>query len=280
MSIKSTLLLAFLLFVLFQGCKKISNCETDLRPSLNVANDIVWSQSEFRYVFNMILRAQGDSLLHSNYLTVIDSALVAYKPFEHKYSFRFTGLISCDSIRRCGRMEVVSDRDLLETGSVTTVTFIDFDDESGTFVSCVDSIVFRGPDAFNNLIFTSRVTNATLLKYLCDTVSSNLHISSETELKIPSTAFANINTAEYTVKGSCSGFSSRGYSFEAQFDTLESRVNCPWFSGGMIYFSVVGIPIPTGQITFISSDGCSNRINYDFEGNEYRWYLNPGHLRN
>ena len=82
------------------------------------------------------------------------------------------------------------------------------------------------------------------------------------------------------MSGTCSGISSRGYSFDANFDGLENRINCPWFSRGIINFSIKDAAITTGQISFIASDDCNNKIDYDFEGNEYHWTIDPGHLRN
>ncbi|MCX6251345.1 MAG: hypothetical protein NTX61_11410 [Bacteroidetes bacterium] len=276
----STLFFICSLFAIFISCTKNKNSETDLRANLNVANEIVWSQSEFRFIFNMIIRSQNDSLLQASHLAVIDSALVGYKPSQHKYSFCFTGSMCSDSIHRFGRFEAVSDTCFLVPGSVTTVNFIDYYDECGEFLGFTDSIIFTGTNESNNLVFIQRIKNGMLLKYLSDSVSSIVNLNSETELKISSAGFNNTEVASFLMKGICSGTSSRGHSFQAYFDTLENNVMCPWFTKGIIHFSIKNAAIPTGIISFISSDGCNNRINYDFEGNDYHWTNNPGHLRN
>lgn len=92
------LFLYLLVLVFMVACHK--NKEVDLKPDVNVANDVIIAECAFKYIFNMIVKAQTDPTLQANHVAWIDSAWVTYNPNQNEFIFEYSEKMCQDSIRR------------------------------------------------------------------------------------------------------------------------------------------------------------------------------------
>ena len=269
------LFLYLLVLVFMVACHK--NKEVDLKPDLNVANDVVISECAYKYIFNMIVRAQINPALKPNHVTLIDSAWVSYNTSESEFVFEFSGKMCQDSLRRNGKFEAEFDSSFLRPGSVTMVLFESYYDGTES-INGLDSIVNNGISSGNRMVFTNYIKNGIILKGLAD--DARITWSSETQFSTDASSFTQTGNITFLMDGTCAGISSKGYTFSATLDTLTDNINCPWILDGKIHLSIPGAGYSTGIVDLISNDGCSNKMKYTFEGNTYYLWENPQYLKN
>jgi len=72
----------------------------------------------------------------------------------------------------------------------------------------------------------------------------------------------------YLVSGTSSGFSSGGLEFSSEIkDSLYNYVDCFWISRGVHLITIPSAEFRTGDIDYISEDGCFNQIHFYFNEN-------------
>jgi hypothetical protein len=84
----------------------------------------------------------------------------------------------------------------------------------------------------------------------------------------------------FQMTGIFSGISSGNYGFSGELDSLADNLNCPWILDGTIRLIIPGADYTSGTIDFISNDGCSNKMQYNFEGNIIYLRNNAQYLKN
>jgi hypothetical protein len=84
----------------------------------------------------------------------------------------------------------------------------------------------------------------------------------------------------FLMNGNCEGISSNGFRFSAVFDSLTDNINCPWILDGLIHLTIPDGGYTSGTVDYITNDGCSNKMKYDFEGSIFYLWKNPQYLKN
>ena len=275
MKIKSLLLLISVLTAIFTSCKK--NKSYDLNPDINVADDVVLSECAYQYVFFMIAKAVMDPVVQQSHQAWIDSGQITFYPAENKYLFSFSGKLSADSVRRNGKFEAVLSGNFFEPETVTNVSFSAYFEDYQQ-IEGKDSIVNNGILAGNRMAFSNYISGRIIKGPDQSTVvywESLKHYTSPVIVITPG------NELVFYASGTGSGKSSKGYSFtESVTDSLVFMSGCPWILSGMISLSIPDIEIPTGTISFIPDDGCSDKMIYDFEGNLFYYRKTQEFLKN
>lgn len=269
------LFLYLLVLVFMVSCHK--NKEVDLKPDVNVANDVVIAECAFKYIFNMIVKAQTDQALQANHVDWIDSAWVIYNPNQNEFIFEYSEKMCQDSVRRNGKFEAKFDSGFLRPGSKTMVLFESYYDGNES-IHGMDSIVNNGIASGNRMVFTNYVKNGMILKGLAN--NAVITWSSETQFITNANSFNQPGDITFLMGGTCEGISSKDYSFSATLDSLMYIINCPWILAGKIHLSIPGAEYSTGIVDFIPNDGCSNKMIYTFEGSTFILWKNPQYLKN
>jgi hypothetical protein len=264
-----------LVLIMLAACQK--NHEVDLSPDLNVANDVVTAECSYRYTFNMVIKAQTDSAIQQNHSGWIDSAWVVYNTSLNEYLFQYSWKVCPDSVVRSGRFRADFNSSILNPGSVTQIFFENYFDGNDS-ISGVDSIVNKGFGAGNTIIFTNYIKNGLILKGLDH--NSRITWSSETQFVTNAISFTQPGDIIFLMSGNCSGISSKGLVFSAEFNSLTDPLSCPWILDGQISLTIPDAGYTTGTVDFIPNDGCSNRLKYTFEGNIFYLWKNAEFLKN
>ena len=78
----------------------------------------------------------------------------------------------------------------------------------------------------------------------------------------------------YLITGSSSGFSSDGIEFSTEIqDSLYNYVDCFWISRGINLITVPSAAIQTGDIDYLTDDGCFNEFYFYFNSNLFYDYI-------
>jgi hypothetical protein len=274
---KKTLIffIVLILFCLFYSCRK--NSTYDLKPNVNVANDVILSVSSFTAIFNLLIKARLDPSLASHGYTHIDGANINYDSVKREYDFGFGSTISPDSVQRTGTVKVVVSGDILQKGSYAKVSFQNYYEDSGK-VDGIDSIANEGANVFSQMVFSVYVFQGTINK-----VYGGGTITYDMNGKYKTTASSLVPGEDilFLMQGSISGISSKGHTFSASIrDTLQNVFSCPWIKDGIIDVHLPDAQVPDGYIDFISTDGCSDVIWYYFEGSDFKVRKNKMYLKN
>jgi hypothetical protein len=263
------------LTILFSGCKK--NTTVDLRPNLNAANDNVILHRAFIHVFDMMLKASLDSVLHADLFALIDSAAVTYNPQLNRYTFDYQGNKCPDSVIRYGTFEIVSDTGFFITGAKASVNFTSYF-EDGHFIQARDTIRNQGIITGGKIHFQSDVDSALIAKES----SGNIHWKGSLNHHVdPSIVTQGVAGAVVLVDGSGSGISSGGYGFSSVIhQPVKDMLDCPWLRSGVVGFSIPGAEVGNGTITYWSDATCNDSVHYNFDGTIYKWRMDRDHLSN
>jgi hypothetical protein len=271
---KSLIFVMAAILVILASCKK--NTSVDLEPNISVANDVVIAECINRYVFNMIIRATVDSVLQITHLDTIDSAVVTFNVEENEYSFEYPGSYCADSVFRSGKIEAELNGNFLSQGCITMVNFTNYY-EDGMAVNGTDSIVNSGIVQGNKMAFSVFFMNGTVRKV--QTNPAMITWESTSQFLTAANSFSYPSDITFYQFGNLSGNSYSGYTFSATMDTLVNKISCPWYYSGRISVSILSAEVTSGYIDFLENDGCTNSMDYYFNGTIFHWkkdfrYLN------
>lgn len=259
------LALTFIIFIVVSGffsCKK--NKEINLNPNVDAANDVVMAESNLRFVFDLLLKAEKDSLLWKTGNSQIDSSSVLADTLTRMLYFDFSSIECPDSIVRTGRIMVSYQGRLFHKGYHSVVTFVnyvvDINPYSGTYtlnnrglndkkawevsVDCPDGAILKMVDG-------ASTTYTCQSMFVFDSVS----------------ALTNSSFSWYMI-GELTGRGWTGYPVSATIpDSLIASMTCPWIVSGKINMTVSGAEITDGYIDFIDDGKCNPKTIYNFGGN-------------
>jgi hypothetical protein len=253
------------------SCKK--DHQTDLNPSLNVADDIIISERPVIYAFKMLVKAATDTVLQQTHHKVIDRASVVYNPGQMRYTFYYFGLICSDGVIRTGRFDATLTGDLFMENSGAQIVFTDYMEDMMP-VTGSDSLVCTGHVSGKVRFYNRAVLS--IKKDSAGTILPYITLFYDTPLYNP----FGFQAAEILITGADSGKSSKGYSYVSGVtDSLSLRMNCGWISRGTIGFTVTGAETNPAYILFVSEDGCSNLVDYNLGGTVYHWQMTMEYLR-
>jgi len=255
------------------SCKK--NHETDLLPNLNTANDIMLAQRPFIHVFDMLIKAALDEGLQNNFQAQIDSASVVLDTGRKKYVFYYFGKLCPDSVRRIGSFQAILDGSLFTPGTTVKISFVCFVEDSHS-VTAKDSLRFDGPGQDEKLVFRSIIADAQITK---DTIGVIRWEGTYTFLIDPEILSQGTKKTVVHIEGSGEGISSMGWAFYSSIaNPLRDSLGCPWIKDGKVTFYLSRGEVNNNTIEFMGKSQCNNRINYDFDGNIYHWWLKEKYL--
>ncbi len=271
----SILFTGLIVLCLFFSCRK--NNAYDLKPNVNVSNDVILSVSSFTAIFNILIKARLDHSLAENGYTQIDGANIIYDSVKREYDFGFGSTLSPDSVQRSGTVRVVVTGDFLQKGSYAKVSFQNYYEDYGK-VDGIDSIANEGTNAFSQLVFSVFVSQGTITKVYGGGI---INYTMNGNYKTTASSLVPGGDILFLLQGSISGISSKGHNFSASIrDTLQDDVSCPWLKGGIINVHVPDAQVTDGYIDFVSSDGCSDVFWYYFEGCAFKVIKNKLYLKN
>lgn len=275
MCMKTFLLIPAVLFViLFNSCKK--DHSSDLKPNLNVADNIVIAEEAYNHIALMTIRSLADPLLKTQGHISLDSGYVIYDSVENKMYMYYFNKLSQDSIARQGTVEVQMYGNILLKGSYAGVRFTNYSCDMN-IVTGNDSLVNAGTGPDGKMIFVNFITEGVI------TQLTNFSIlwQSSNRFKVDPSVFINCPGNYFVlISGDATGTSTKGYAFTAAIsDSLIYKSECPWLAGDKINMGIPGMDIPTGQIRFNTVNSCSDDMEYDFEGNIYYTRMNILYLK-
>jgi hypothetical protein len=128
------------------------------------------------------------------------------------------------------------------------------------------------------MVFTNYIEHGTILKGSAN--YTTITWSSERQFSTDANSFAQPGNIIFLMEGTCTGISSKDYSFSATLNTLTDNINCPWILDGIIHLSIPDAGYTTGTVDFIPNDGCSNKLLYTFEGHIFYLWKNERYLKN
>jgi hypothetical protein len=259
--------------LLLFSCQK--NRQVDLNPNVNVANDIVISETAYNHAFRMVLKAVTDLALTGGSHVLIDSASVTWDTTAHRIQFVYNYKKCPDSVLRFGTFAALLSGQATAPGSTVSIVFLNYS-ENLFPVTGSDSVVNEGVGPDGKLSFADYITGGEIRK---DTMV--IRWNSVNRFRMDPSALVPGNDVSYYITGDAHGQSSRGYSFTASVhDSLTGQFSCPWISGGTIALSVPGADVETGVIDYLAGDGCTDKLRYDFEGNIYYLWSSGKYLVN
>jgi hypothetical protein len=270
----SSLLALLFLLGCFSSCKK--NTTVDLNPNVNCANDVILSVSTFSNLFNLLIKSRLDSTISSTGTGMVDGVPVSYNLALKEYTLFFNGSVFPDSVIRSGVIRMKATDDVLQAGSVITLTFQSYYEDYAP-VEAIDTIVNMGINTDGKLEFYNHVTLASIGQYVYGgTIRVGLH-----QYFIADGLLTPGRDITFYLKGTMSGMSSKGYAFSATIrDSLEDALSCPWIRSGIIDVYVPDSQVTQGYIDFVASDGCSDIIWYYFGESSFKVRKNMYSLAN
>jgi len=265
---------ALALFAL-SGCKK-KDSSCDLSPNVNVADDIVFLQRGLFHTFNLLLKANLDSMIMKNGYGTIDQASISYNHTIRKFEIRYNSKTCADSTCRNGIIIVKLSGDFFTPGTFGAVSFQNYSEDYRGFTG-KDSLVNQGMAAGGLLSYASFINNLVVTK---DSSNSTYWNSGFVYHIPPPVKDLPGNVSAFTISGSGNGISSGTYHFSFQItNSLVNDLSCPWIRQGVMDVSVPDVDITSGTVEYVNRDTCNNRVTYNFDGNVYYWWINLKKLK-
>lgn len=262
------------IILLLISCGK--NESVDLKPSLNVANDVVISQRMMLNAFRMLVRAVHDPELQQTHQNYFDGASVSFDSSMNKYTFHYMGILCPDSVLRTGSMTAILSGPFAEPGTVIRFGFANFSEDTW-HVNATDSLVNTGVSG-NVLSFSNTFRGAAIVK---DTVGS-IRFDADLVWQVPESVGAGNPASVMSVTGTISGISSRDYpisaTVSAQLSVAVFPETCPWPREGAFTFTSADLPGGTGLIRFPGLNSCNDSVYYDLGHTTYRWRMKSNYL--
>ena len=260
---------ALILLSAAAGCKK-KNTAYDLRPNLNVADDIVFTERGLFHTFDLLLKANLDSNIMHMGVGTIDKALVSYSSSSRRFTFYYQNKYCADSVLRNGNIVITLSGDFFTSGTGATVEFQNYSEDSRQFIGqdiLLNAILVLG----GNGSYASTIVNLAIVK---DSVHSTLW-NSQLNYHIPPVLKMKPDSlVPFTITGTGNGRSSGTYDFSFQVSTpLLNDIYCPWIRQGVMQISVHSVDVTTGTIEYVNKDKCNNRVTYNFEGSVFEWWI-------
>ena len=256
--------LAFSGLFFFCACKK--NSETDFRPNVNAATDVVLAESELKFVLDLLLKAEGNTLLWYTGSAEIDSCMVSVDTVKHWIDFQFMDKWCPDSINRNGLVRVEYSGKFFRKGSTAVISLINYKVDIDNNYSGRDSLVNTGQDENHAWVFTCAMPDGEILKTV---TGGTTHYSVQGVFMVDSLVSGSFAGRSWYLKGNIDGISSTGTPFSGLIsDSLVENISCPWIKTGRITLSVPSAELTEGFIDFVDDSECNPAVLFNFGGNE------------
>ena len=256
--------IGLLILLNLYSCKD-KNEQTDYNEIYNTAKEIPKAERLFFDVFKFVYKISYDTILLNGGQIIKDGAVVRYfENPERKYFVSYGDYYqNCpDNLIRRGHYNVFLSDDFLTPSSTARIEFIDYHVQNYKFNGLIN-ISNIGKNNSGGYSFEFKVDTG-LLTNSYDTVNiqytrwnSNNSIHS----------FSDDSTANLGLMGITNGVTPNGASFTTIVaDTLIRDYHCVWFVSGSQSLSTPSLNVKTGSINYATSDTCTNRVDFYFDG--------------
>jgi hypothetical protein len=272
---KFLIVILFMLPVLLWNACKDKVTEVDYNPNVLSSKDFIRAEDAIMEIFNAFLKGINDSLVANHGYGYIDNCSVTYYPADNSMTFGYgeVNRFCQDNKFRRGLYRGTFTGEIFIEG--VTVTLI-------TDSLYVDDLPVEAEVQITNLGLNGKSLPEYSLKVIstriiADTLKMNgVNISTDylMEWKEGSGTPEVHEDDIFYITGTASGVSSDGYEFSIQIqDTLINPIDCYWISQGFSQITVPSGTYKTGDIDYITEDGCYNKRNFTFNDNLFFDYI-------
>jgi len=263
------ILLLFLPILWLSSCDNTSS-EVDYNPNLSASRDYIRAEDAIMEIVNSFFKGVNDSLVLNYGYGYIDACDVAYHPSDNSLVFGYghADRLCQDNKFRKGLFRATFSGPIFIQGVKADIV---------TDSLFVDDFLIEATMEIQNL----GINDNNLPEYSLKVISSTIMLPDTTKINgVKLTTdflliwFVGSLTPPiheddlYLITGSSSGFSSDGIEFSTDIqDSLYNYVDCFWLSHGINMITVPSAVIQTGDIDYITDDGCFNEFNFYFNGN-------------
>jgi hypothetical protein len=258
------------------ACVEDTNEEVDYNPNVLSSKDYVYSEDAILEVMNAFFKGIHDTNVVENGYGYIDNCDVVYIAGEQRLSFGYGDVdryCQDDKFRR-GSFVVNFSGPMFDPGVVGTLQ-TDSLLVNSNLVDCTILIENMGTGNNGLLVYSVRVTSS--LIQIPDT-STYRTTTMQTEYLMEwsqGSSTPGIHEDDiYRISGTASGISSYGHEYSLEITSLlENAIDCFWISQGNSRITVPGATIVDGEIDYIISDGCFNKVYFFFNENQFFDYI-------
>jgi hypothetical protein len=247
-----------------------SSSEIDYNPNISASKDYIRAEDAIMEIVNSFYKGLRDSLVINHGYGYIDACDVSYHSASNSLDFGY-GVVDrlCqDNKFRKGQFHAIFTGPLfydwvtadIETDSL----FVD-----DYLIEASIQIQDLGTNGNNLPVFSVKVISSNIM--LPDTTKVNGVRLTTDFIFIWEEGFLTPTIHEddlYLITGGTSGFSSDGIEFSTEVqDALYNYADCFWIERGINLITVPSASIKTGEIDYITDDGCFNEMYFYFNGN-------------
>jgi hypothetical protein len=244
--------------------------ETDFNPNISASKDYVRAEDAIMEIVNSFFKGINDSLVVNNGYGFIDACDVSYHPSENYINF---GYGTMDRFCQDGKM-----RRGLFSAAFTGQLFGDWTvADIVTDSLFVEDVLIEADMEIQKL----GVNENNLPEFSLKVISSNIMLTDTAKIYgVRLTTDYILVWAEgsntvpvheddlYLISGTAAGISATGIQFSTVVqEPLYDYVDCFWISRGIDRITVPSSSFPTGDIDYITEDGCFNQMNFYFDDN-------------
>lgn len=244
--------------------------EIDYNPNVGSSKDYIRAEDAVFEIVNSFFKGIHDTLVINLGYGFIDACDITYNSVENSMSFGYgpVNRMCQDGKFRRGIFYADFDGQIFDQG-VTAIIVTDsllVDDE---LVEAFIEIRNLGTNDDGFPEYLLKVDSSLVM--LTDTTKVN-GVSITTDFVMTWTeGFATPAIHEddiFLISGTAAGLSSDGYAFTISVQSpLEDYLDCFWISQGVSRITVPVAAFPTGEIDYISDDGCFNEMLFYFNDN-------------
>jgi hypothetical protein len=263
------ILLLILPMIWLSSCNKNSS-ETDYNPNVSASKDYIRAEDAILEIVNSFFKGLRDTLVINHGYGYIDACDVSYHPATNSLDFGYGAVdrLCQDNKFRKGLFSATFTGPLfydwvtadIETDSL----FVD-----DYLIEASIQIQNMGMNGNNLPEFSLKVNSSNIM--LPDTTKINGVKLTTNFLLIWAEGSLTPTVHEddlYLITGGATGLSSDGIEFATEvLDTLYNYADCFWIARGINQITVPSASIQTGEIDYITDDGCFNEMHFYFNDN-------------
>jgi hypothetical protein len=253
----------------------LSSCDTnsselDYNPNVSASKDYIRAEDAIMEIVNSFFKGLNDSLVINNGYGYIDACDVSLHPSTNSIDFGYGPVdrLCQDNKFRRGSFNATFTGPLFLGWTIADIEtdslFVDY-----FLVEASIQIQYLGINQISVPEYSLKVISSNIM--LPDTAKINgVNLTANFQLIwIEGSLTPPIHEDDlYLITGGSSGISSDGIEFSTEIqDSLYNYVDCFWISRGINQITVPSAAIQTGDIDYITEDGCFNEVHFYFNDN-------------
>lgn len=251
------------------SCKNKSS-EEDFNPNVSASKDYIRAEDAILEIVNAFFKGINDSLVVNHGYGYIDACDVSYHPSDNliKFGYGPVDRFCEDGKFRKGNFSAIFTGALFQDWTIADIVtdslFVDdFPVEANIQIKNL------GLNENNLPEFSLQVISSDIM--LPDTIEKNGVKLTTDYLMVWTEGYLTVPIHEddlYLISGTAAGTSSDGIEFWTVIqEPLYDNVDCFWISQGIEQITVPSATFPTGDIDYITEDGCFNEVFFYFDEN-------------